>query len=394
MKYWKICLYFCISGPVTGSLPVVPAWVATGLESVWCWERRTGSCPVLALCGISKVYYHALSPICLMSFTWITLRENWVQNDKNRYELLMIMYMFMYNLRPVTDSLPAVLWWAGTGLESVWCWEHRTGSCPAPAFCITSAGLVSCTGANPFHEFSINNAQWNLSIKWERHVLDITKTWYYNTKLISRNPGKWSSLSSTTENIVQSTRNSNTMVMLLVMEKIIANRFNIFFLNVGESLAIEIMSTDRRPSEYITYEISSAVTEEEICKIIRNSKDSAAGWDDLRPRIMKLIQNCIKSPLAHICNRSFMTGILPSELKIANVVPVFKSGDDMVFSNYRPVFLLPVLSKIIGRLMYNRLILYINRHGLLYEYQFWFQKGQSTHMALITLIDKITEALF
>ena len=47
----------------------------------------------------------------------------------------------------------------------------------------------------------------------------ITKTWYYNTKLISRNPGKWSSLSSTKENIVQSTRNSNTMVMLLVMEK-------------------------------------------------------------------------------------------------------------------------------------------------------------------------------
>ena len=43
--------------------------------------------------------------------------------------------------------------------------------------------------------------------------------------------------------------------------------------------------------------------------------------------------------------------------------------------------------------MYNRLILYINRHDLLYEYQFGFQKGKSTHMALITLIDKISEAL-
>ena len=108
---------------------------------------------------------------------------------------------------------------------------------------------------------------------------------------------------------------------------------------------------------------------------------------------MKLIQNCIKSPLAHICNRSFVTGIFPSELKIATVVPIFKSGDDMVFSNYRPVSVLPVLSKILERLMYNRLILYINRYGLLYEYQFGFQKGKSTHMALITLIDKISEAL-
>ena len=180
--------------------------------------------------------------------------------------------------------------------------------------------------------------------------------------------------------------------------KTIANRFNNFFVNVGESLANEIPSTDRCPSEYIKYEISekfyaSAVTEDEICKIICNFKDSAAGWDDLRPHIMKLIQNCIKSPLAHICNRSFMTGIFPSELKIANVVPIFKSGDDMVFSNYRPVSVLPVLSKILERLMYNRLILYINCHGLLYEYQFGFQKGKSTHMALITLIDKITEAL-
>ena len=183
--------------------------------------------------------------------------------------------------------------------------------------------------------------------------------------------------------------------------KIIANRFNNFFVNVGDLLANEIPSTDRCSSEYIKYEISekfyaSAVTEDEICKIIRNFKDSAAGWDDLRPRIMKLIQNCIKSPLVHICNRSFMTGIFPSELKIANVVPIFKSGDDMVFSNYRPVSVLPVLSKISERLMYIASYytsITINHHGLLYEYQFGFQKRKSTHMALITLIGKITEAL-
>ena len=135
-----ISIYIYYLRPVTGSLPAAPQWAGTGPESVRCWERRTGSCPVLALCGISKVYYHVLSPICFMSFTWITLREIWVQNDRNRYELLMIMSMFIYNLKPVTDSLPAVLWWAGTGLELVWSWEHRTGSCPVPAFCGISMG--------------------------------------------------------------------------------------------------------------------------------------------------------------------------------------------------------------------------------------------------------------
>ena len=106
----------------------------------------------------------------------------------------------------------------------------------------------------------------------------------------------------------------------------------IFFVNVGESLANEIPSTERCPSEYIKYE-----TEDEICKIICNHKVSAAGWDDLRPLIMRLIQNCIKSPLTQIYNRSFLTGIFPRELKIANVVPIFKSGNAMVFSNYRSV---------------------------------------------------------
>ena len=98
-------------------------------------------------------------------------------------------------------------------------------------------------------------------------------------------------------------------------------------------------------------------------------------------------------PLIHICNISFQKGVFPTELKIDNVVPIYKSGDEMIFTNYRPVSVLPVFSKLLERLMYNRLIEFINANNLLYEYQFGFQKGKSTHMALTFLIDKITEAL-
>ena len=55
-------------------------------------------------------------------------------------------------------------------------------------------------------------------------------------------------------------------------------------------------------------------------------------------------------------------------------MPIFKSGDDMLFSNYRPVSVLSVFSKVIERLMYNRLIGFINDNDILYEYQFGFQK--------------------
>ena len=88
-----------------------------------------------------------------------------------------------------------------------------------------------------------------------------------------------------------------------------------------------------------------------------------------------------------------MNGIFPSELKIANVVPFYKSGDEMVFSNYRPVSVLPVFSKLLERLVYNRLISHINDNKLLYEYQFGFQNGKSTYLAIMLLKDKITEPL-
>ena len=87
-----------------------------------------------------------------------------------------------------------------------------------------------------------------------------------------------------------------------------------------------------------------------------------------------------------------MTGIFPSELKIANVVPIHKSDDEMVFSIYIPVSVLHVFSKLLERLVYNRVISHINDNKLLYEYQFGFQKGKSTHLAIMMLVDKITEA--
>ena len=81
------------------------------------------------------------------------------------------------------------------------------------------------------------------------------------------------------------------------------------------------------------------------------------------------------------------------ELTIAKIVPIFKSGEECIFTNYRPVSVLPVFSKIMERLMYDRLISYIIQHKILFAYQFGFQKGKSTHMALITLVDKITETM-
>ena len=137
----------------------------------------------------------------------------------------------------------------------------------------------------------------------------------------------------------------------------------------------------------------SPVAEAEVDKIISNFRDSAAGWDELKPSIIKTVKDSIKTPLAHICNLSFDSGIFPVELKIAKLCLCLSLEMKYIFTNYRPASVLPVFSKIMERLMYDQLISYMLKNYILFEYQFGFQKGKSTHMALITLVDRITEAL-
>lgn len=85
-----------------------------------------------------------------------------------------------------------------------------------------------------------------------------------------------------------------------------------------------------------------------------------------------------------------MTGIVPSKLKIAKVIPLYKSENPELFSNYRPISILPCLSKILERLMYNRLYNFLAEHNIISKKQYGFRKNYSTYMALIDLVDKIS----
>ena len=116
------------------------------------------------------------------------------------------------------------------------------------------------------------------------------------------------------------------------------------------------------------------VTIEEINEIIASLKNGAAGWDEFTPQIIKEIRSLISFPLVHICNLSLQEGIFPEELKIPNVLPLFKAYDPCVFDNYRPVSLLCVLSKVYEKVMYNRYIAFLENFDILFENQFGFRK--------------------
>ena len=99
-------------------------------------------------------------------------------------------------------------------------------------------------------------------------------------------------------------------------------------------------------------------------------------------------------PLCHICNLSLTEGVFPHQIKIASVILLYKAGDAMSFSHYRPVPLLCILYKVFEKFLYSWLLFfYLENFKMIYDNKFGFRKGHPTHMALMMLMDKIIELL-
>ncbi len=115
----------------------------------------------------------------------------------------------------------------------------------------------------------------------------------------------------------------------------------------------------------------------------------AAGVDNICSKILKAIANIIIDPLVYCLNLSLSTGFVPKMAKIARVVPVFKSGDKNNLSNYRPISVLPTLSKVLEKVVDNRLSDYLDKLNILAPSQYGFRKKSTTCMAVLEFKIKI-----
>ena len=96
--------------------------------------------------------------------------------------------------------------------------------------------------------------------------------------------------------------------------------------------------------------------ENEVLKLINSLPNkTSAGFDGISNIVLKGIADTIKAPLSIIFNKSLVEGCFPEKMKIAEIVPAFKSKDKHLLSNYRPISLLPVMSKVLERTVYKRL---------------------------------------
>jgi hypothetical protein len=101
----------------------------------------------------------------------------------------------------------------------------------------------------------------------------------------------------------------------------------------------------------------------------------------------------IISPLTYICNQSLAQGIFLDKLKFAVVKPIFKNCDKYEPSNYRPISLLSTFSKILEKVIHNRLYKHIDRNYILYNNQYGFRPNSSTEKASFKLIEEILKAM-
>ena len=112
-------------------------------------------------------------------------------------------------------------------------------------------------------------------------------------------------------------------------------------------------------------------------------------YNDINMSMVKQIINQIVRPFVV----SFQTGVIPDKMKIAKVVPLFKSGEKNVFTNYRPISLLPQFSKILEKLYNERMDTFLNKHDILSPCQYGFRSNMSTSHALLELVEEITSSL-
>lgn len=238
---------------------------------------------------------------------------------------------------------------------------------------------------------SCNNLLKKLKHKYEREQLaQNTK----NSKLL------WNTIKKITH--LESNKTSNTELLNVKDTPINSvNHVNDFFASVGRNLANSILfdSPPSNPNSNLNNcQISSFVLLEadhqEVVSVLMGLRsESAPGWDNISTKFLKMSKDLVVPIICHLTNLCFREGVFPLPLKQSIVTPVFKGGKRDDVNNYRPISVLPTISKIIEKLINTRLLKFLNKFNILSDSQFGFRQGKSTEDAVLALTTRISDCL-
>ena len=136
--------------------------------------------------------------------------------------------------------------------------------------------------------------------------------------------------------------------------------------------------------------MSVLFVQKELLSLKRNK---SPGIDNLPPNLLKDGAREIAKPLCRLINQSLTESVVPIEWKHAKITPIHKSGTLENPDNYRPISVLPALSKILEKAVHQQLISYLEKHNLLSDKQFGYRKYRSTELAVNLFVDDIRKSI-
>ena len=176
--------------------------------------------------------------------------------------------------------------------------------------------------------------------------------------------------------------------------------FNSFFTSIADQIREKIPQTRRNFRSYLKNRTTSSlffkpISQEDVVNIIKSlDPTKSTGPFSLSSRIINILLYEIADILKDIFNLSLQTGIFPKSLKHVKVVPIYKNkGSPYEVSNYRPISLLSNIEKIFEKLVYARVISFLDSKNILFKRQYGFRSKHSTTHSLIHLTEQIRQSL-
>jgi hypothetical protein len=236
-------------------------------------------------------------------------------------------------------------------------------------------------------------------------VLRSAKKLHFKNK-INENIGNPKKTWETLNEILGKSKKSDTINQININDipasdpTLIANHFNSFFTSIGTKISNSVKNVAKQPEDYIDYgriipEMSLGnTTPEHILKIIKKSKIKLSNdIFGILNKMVKFIGAEIAKPLSHIFNISLANGTFPYMLKQCRVIPIFKAGNRLECDNYRPISLLSSISKVLEKIVSEKLLHHLTANDLLYVHQYGFLPKKSAEHNLLHIINYVTNAL-
>lgn len=229
----------------------------------------------------------------------------------------------------------------------------------------------------------------------------------YYRKLIAEHKNNSRKLWQTLNNIICRTKKANLPLPKsfdsnneeLSDPAIIAEKFNDFFATIGSKLEQSLPRAMADPLHYLAdFETENEmeilrVTPDYVMSIIKGMNSTGAGVDEINAKLLKKLSPHLLAEITYLMNICIDKHTFPRCLKIAQIKPIHKAGSQKQFNNYRPISILPVLSKVLERIIYDQLLQFLNDNNILYNQQFGFRKGHSTYMPVSMIHELITTSL-